>query len=98
MSNIELQMTLEKLSGPVGKAVFFFPIKFVSTCTKYTYQYEAMGLPAHAGLEAAGGLAYVVKFLPMTPQEFAVAAGNLPVVMFDLTTSSPQTQLSRSQG
>ena len=55
-----------------------------------------MSLPAYAGLEAADGLAYVVKFLPMTPQEFAVAAGNLPVVMFDLATSSPQ--LSRSQG
>lgn len=43
-----------------------------------------MNQPAHAGLEAVGGLAYVINFLSVVPQQFAFAAGKLPVVMFDM--------------
>lgn len=41
------------------------------------------------------GIEYVDKFLPMAPQQSAVAAGNLPVVMFDLATSFPLLNRSR---
>ena len=101
LPEIELEMTLGELYASVGKEVFFVPTMlssrfdltpFVPRCTKYIYQHEAMNQPAHAGLEAVGGLAYVIKFLSMIPQQFAFAAGNLPVVMFDIETSSPDSE------
>ena len=101
LPEIELEMTLAELYGSIGKEVFFVPTMlssrfdltpFVPRCTKYIYQHEAMNLPAHAGLEALGGPAYVIKFLSMIPQQFAFAAGNLPVVMFDPVTSSPESE------
>ena len=101
LPEIELEMTLSELYGSIGKEVFFVPTMlssrfdltpFVPRCTKYIYQHEAMNLPADAGLEAVGGLAYVVKFLSMIPQQFAFAAGKLSVVMFDIWSSSPESE------
>lgn len=101
LPEIELEMTLVDLYGSAGKEVFFVPTMlssrfdltpFVSRCSKYIYQHEAMNQPPDAGLEAVGGLAYVIKFLSMIPQQFAFAAGNLPVVMFDIETSSPESE------
>lgn len=101
LPEIELEMTLADLYGSVGKEVFFVPTMlssrfdltpFVKRCSKYIYQHEAMNQPPHAGLEAVGGLAYVIKFLSMIPQQFAFAAGNLPVVMFDIETSSAESE------
>lgn len=66
LPEIELEMTLRELYGSIGKKVFlistnvelgFDLISFVPRCTKYIYQHETMNLPAHAGLEALGGLA-----------------------------------------
>lgn len=61
---IELEMILRELYGFSGKAVFFiqpsvafYPTPFVLRCTQHIYQHEAMDLPAHASLEALGGLA-----------------------------------------
>ena len=68
---------------------------FVLRCTKYIYQHEAINLPADAGLEGVGGLVYAIKILSVIaviPQRYAFAAGNLPVVMFDIETSSPESE------
>ena len=101
LPEIKLDMTLWELYGSVGKEVFFVPTMlssrfdltpFIPRCTKYIYQHEAMNQPAHAGLEAVGGLAYVIKFLSMIPQQFAFAAGQLSVVMFDICTLSPESE------
>ena len=101
LPEIELEMTLGELYGAIGKEIFIVPTMlssrfdltpYVPRCTKYIYQHEAMNQPAHAGLEAVGGLSYVIKFLSMIPQQFAFAAGHLSVVMFDIWTSSPESE------
>lgn len=101
LPEVKLEMTLSELYRSVGKEVFFVPTMlssrfdltpFIPRCTKYIYQHEAMIQPVHAGLEAVGGLAYAIQFLSMVPQQFAFAAGSLPVVMFDIATSSSESE------
>lgn len=93
LPKIELEMTLAEMYKDTDKEIFFVPTMLSSRfdltpsipkCTKYIYQHEAMNLPASTGLEGVGGMAYVFKFLSLIPQQFAFAAGTLPVVMFDI--------------
>lgn len=111
LPEIELEMNLSELYGFVGKEVFYIPTMlssrfdlrpFVLGCTKYIYQHEAMNLPADAGLEGIGGLAYAIKILSVIAvimQRYAFADGNPPVVMFDIETSSPESeQILRMNG
>ncbi|KAK4692905.1 hypothetical protein P7C71_g4388, partial [Lecanoromycetidae sp. Uapishka_2] len=104
---IELEMTLAEMYQDVRKEHIFVPTMLssrfdltpgISKCTKYIYQHEAMNLPAHTGLEGVGGLAYVIKFLSVIPQQFAFAAGTLPVVMFDFEISHELERGSSEKG
>ena len=86
LPKIELEMTLADMYRELGKEIFFVPTMLtpaVKRCNKYIYQHEAMNSPAGTGLEGVGGLAYVIKFLSMIPQQFAFAAGGMSVLMFN---------------
>ena len=101
LPKIELEMTLADMYREIGKEIFFVPTMLssrfdltpaVKRCNKYIYQHEAMNSPAGTGLEGVGGLAYVIKFLSMIPQQFAFAAGGMSVLMFDIETPSSELQ------